>query len=614
MIDCNNPSSPVFETVKQLAGASLLQTTADKAKTDENTWGYISVVGTDIAGKDNVGTDIYPTGWYALGGKDISYQVTLPVGTHEIRLGFQDWWGQYDKRPMVIYTKAGENETKLCDVPAPRQDLVEVSDTITLTEETLVTITVKKTGTKDPILNWIVIEKEPGQETVDKTALKARIADAYALDSEKYTEASYNDVVNARTEAEKVYQDPQACQADVDEAYSELDHAIQALQDKLPELDRKALLSAIAAAQALNREEYTVESYRLVEEALEIALGYADTDVSGGNAVTQEDIDGAQTVLKQAIENLVPAGSVLDKSKLLLVIAEAQALEEGKYTQESYAAVAAALSEAQKLVSADVSGGDVSSGDNVTQDQIDAAVQALRSAIDKLVVNVQADKTALKELAEKAQGIDGAEYTSESYDAVAKALAAALQVLDDSQASQQDVDEAFTVLDKAVKALVEVSVNPPVQTDKSALEAAVDAVKAVDSSKYTAESYAALKAVLDAADAVLLDPHAAQENVDAVAAQLNSAVAALVLRQEENYNPDDGQDGDSDQRQDENGTVSNEAAKDVGGRKSPATYDNTNYTPFWIYAGTAIAAAICAVGMTAVFFRKKGDQEKENNE
>lgn len=614
VIDCNNLSSPVFDTVRQLAGASLLQTTADQAKTDENTWGYISVVGTDIAGKDNVGTDIYPTGWYALGGKDIAYQVTLPAGTHDIRLGFQDWWGQYDNRPMVVYTKAGENETKLCDVPAPRQDLVEVSGTITLAEETLVTITVKKAGAKDPILNWIVIEKDSSQETVDKTALKERIADAYALDPEKYTEASYNDVVNARTEAEKVYQDPQAGQADVDKAYTELDHAIQALQDKLPELDRKALLSAIATAQALNREEYTAESYRMLEEALEIALGYADTDVSGGNAVIQEDIDSAQTALTQAIENLVPAGHALDKSKLLLVIAEAQALEECKYTQESYAAVAAALSEAQKLASADVSGGDVSSGDNVTQDQIDAAVQALRSAIDKLVVKAQADKTALKELAEKAQGIDGTRYTPESYDAVSKALAAALQVLDDSQASQQDVDEAFTVLDKAVKALVEVSVNPPVQTDKSALEAAVDAAKAVDSSKYTEESYAALKAVLDAADAVLLDPHAAQESIDAAAAQLNSAVAALVLRQEENYNPDDGQDGDSDQGQDESGAVSNEAAKDLGDRKSPATYDNTDYTPFWIYAGTAMAAVICTLVMTAAYFRKKEDQEKENNE
>ena len=174
VIDCANPDSEMFALVSELAGENLRQDTADQSKTEENEWGYVSEIGTDITEKTTSETGIYDTGWYALDGKNITYQVTLEAGTYEIALGFNDWWGQYDTRPMTVYYQIGEGDEEiLCDVPAPKQELTQASGMITLEEESVVTLTVKKAGDKDPILNWITVvdqnqtEEDPGTEEPD---------------------------------------------------------------------------------------------------------------------------------------------------------------------------------------------------------------------------------------------------------------------------------------------------------------------------------------------------------------------------------------------------------------------------------------------------------------
>ena len=168
MIDCANPDSETFALVKDLAGGRLVQDTADQEKTDSSTWGYVSVPGTDVESKSDVGTGTYETGWYALGGKEIAYQITLPEGSHKITLGFNDWWGQYDNRPMTVYAKVNDGEEiKLCDVPAPKQELVQVSGTVELDAESLVTVTVTSAGSKDPILSWMTAEDLSPQDPDD---------------------------------------------------------------------------------------------------------------------------------------------------------------------------------------------------------------------------------------------------------------------------------------------------------------------------------------------------------------------------------------------------------------------------------------------------------------
>lgn len=67
-----------------------------------------------------------------------------------------------------------------------------------------------------------------------------------------------------------------------------------------------------------------------------------------------------------------------------------------------------------------------------------------------------------------------------------------------------------------------------VTVDTSALEEAIAKAEELKSSDYTSESWAALEKALTEGKAVLEDPNATQEEVDAAAERLNAAIAALV--------------------------------------------------------------------------------------
>lgn len=65
--------------------------------------------------------------------------------------------------------------------------------------------------------------------------------------------------------------------------------------------------------------------------------------------------------------------------------------------------------------------------------------------------------------------------------------------------------------------------------DTTELEKAIELAESLKEGNYTKESWAALEEALAAAKAVLADPTATQEEVDAAAAALNAAINALVL-------------------------------------------------------------------------------------
>ena len=161
MIDCNNLDSETWKHVAEASSALLNTEAADQAKTDDNTWGYVSVAG-NTDGADMTGfsqssvSNPYTGGWWARSGKNITYQVTLPAGDHQIMLGCTGWWSM-GRQMDVYYSVNGGTETKLCDFDAVNSQERYASGTITLDEEALVTLTVKKADGNDPILSWISI-------------------------------------------------------------------------------------------------------------------------------------------------------------------------------------------------------------------------------------------------------------------------------------------------------------------------------------------------------------------------------------------------------------------------------------------------------------------------
>lgn len=89
---------------------------------------------------------------------------------------------------------------------------------------------------------------------------------------------------------------------------------------------------------------------------------------------TQEQVDKACDDLDRAINALVKAPIVADKTELLKAIEAAKDLVEKDYTSESWKTLLDALDVANKVVA----------NKDATQEEIDAAVYAINDAIDKL--------------------------------------------------------------------------------------------------------------------------------------------------------------------------------------------------------------------------------------
>ncbi|OUO34961.1 hypothetical protein B5F84_04945, partial [Olsenella sp. An290] len=137
------------------------------------------------------------------------------------------------------------------------------------------------------------------------------------------------------------------------------------------------------------------------------------------------------------------------------------------------------------------------------------------------------DTTALEASIAAAEAADTEGKTAESVAALEEALDAARAALADPEATQATVDAAASALDAAVAGLTDEVVEPE-PVEKGELQSAADAASGLAESDYTAESWGPFAEALDQAQAVLSDPDATQDEVDAALAALTAARDALV--------------------------------------------------------------------------------------
>lgn len=333
----------------------------------------------------------------------------------------------------------------------------------------------------------------------DKAALRAAIDEANALFESNYTPESWaaSSIEEALANAVAVYTDPNASQAEVDEAEAALRAAISAL---VPAADKTELNALIAKAEALDAADYTTGSWAALQQALTAAK-----TVAGDPNALQTDVDAAAAALQQAIANLVVRG---DTTALEALIAQAEALEEAAYTPNSWSALEEALAAAKAAVA--------DSG-NLTQADVDAVAAALQAALDALTE--RADTTALEALIAQANALNAEEYTPASWSLLQTALDAANAALDPN-ATQAQVDQAAAQLQYALDNLAK-------PADKTELGAAVEEGRQYNEEDYTVDSWTEFEEALKAAEEVLEDPNATQEDVDAALAALKEAEANL---------------------------------------------------------------------------------------
>lgn len=145
-------------------------------------------------------------------------------------------------------------------------------------------------------------------------------------------------------------------------------HDAEGNQYTIGTVDTSALEEAIAKAEELPEEDYTEESWAALEEALEEAEKVLEDPTA-----TQSEVDEAAKALEEAIAALEE--KPVDKSQLEKAIEDAESKVEKDYTKKSWAAMEAALKVAESVYA----------DEDATQEEVDAATDALNKAIKALV-------------------------------------------------------------------------------------------------------------------------------------------------------------------------------------------------------------------------------------
>ena len=204
--------------------------------------------------------------------------------------------------------------------------------------------------------------------TVAKENLLAAIntANEKLAQTDAYTPASLEALQNAVDEAQTVYNKADATQTEVDNAKANVEAKIAALKEKA---DKSALRLAVKAAEgeAALTDKYTEESIA----ALQTAIDAANRVLADDNA-TQAEVDAQVEAVNAAKAALEEKKAPVVKEELEKAVADATEVvgATDKYTEASLAALQSAIDAANAVLQ----------NPDATQDEIDAAVQAVKEA------------------------------------------------------------------------------------------------------------------------------------------------------------------------------------------------------------------------------------------
>lgn len=274
---------------------------------------------------------------------------------------------------------------------------------------------------------------------------------------------------------------------------------------------------------------YHVDSLTVDGTAVNVVTEYTFSDVTANHTIAVTFAKDAMTVAK---ENLLAAINTANEK-----LAQTDA-----YTPASLEALQNAVDEAQTVYNKA----------DATQTEVDNAKANVEAKIAAL--KEKADKSALRLAVKAAEGEAALtdKYTEESIAALQTAIDAANRVLADDNATQAEVDAQVEAVN-AAKAALEEKKAPVVKEElEKAVADATEVVGATD--KYTAASLAALQSAIDAANAVLQDPDATQDEIDAAVQSIKEAKEALKAK--DDNKKDDSNKGD-DKKDDNNGSNNN---------------------------------------------------------
>lgn len=308
---------------------------------------------------------------------------------------------------------------------------------------------------------------------------------------------------------------------------------ITLVEEKAPVVVNKdALKAAIDAAKEALKEEdkYTEESVK----ALKDAVAEAEKVAADENA-TKESVDAATKAVEEATKGLAekPAVPEADKTALKAVLADAAQKLAGAdaYTEESVKALKDAVDLAQNVFD----------NSDASQTEVDAAVTAVRDAIEKLQEKPPVQKEfTITAVAHGGGTIDpsGAVKVEEGKDQVFTIQPYEGFEVKEVFVNGESVGAVTEYKFEAVRADASIEVffaeKEAVQADKTKLNESIAAAEELlkHAEDYVPEDVQNLMEVLDAAKAVAANPAATQETVDAAQNALDAAMNIAPIQKE----------------------------------------------------------------------------------
>lgn len=200
------------------------------------------------------------------------------------------------------------------------------------------------------------------------------------------------------------------------------------------------LLTVIKATSNLASEMFTEASYQVYAEAYQEAL-----TTFGDVSVSQEQVDNVAANLQAAYDNLQER-QVVNKDALRTSLEAYQIIDQGDYTSSSWHAYQEAYQQAQTVYD----------DADVTQEQVDTANSNLLSAYANLERTINYDKTSLLALYTSAQSKNKDRYSNSSWSLFITARLYAKEILQKPDATQEEIDQAYSELQHKMKNLVSV--------------------------------------------------------------------------------------------------------------------------------------------------------------
>lgn len=352
------------------------------------------------------------------------------------------------------------------------------------------------------------------------------------------------------------------------------------LVETAPEVDKSALEEVLAAAEeyAAKISNYTPETAEVFQTAYDAAK-----EVFADAAASQEEVDNAAAALQSAIDGLKLAGEISTA-----VLEYALELAETVDTEGVIESVVNIFNE-RKAAAQDILERVQAGDQSVTQAMVDQSWADLIEIMQYMSFK-SGDMTDLQKVVDYAKTLDLSKYLDDGQQAFKDALAAGEAVLAEEFAEQDEIDQAWKAL---LKAMSELRLKP----SKDALEALIADANELNTEGASEEAVAAFNSALTKALSVLEDDQATEEEVTAAEAGLKAAMAQLTAStggttEKPSQSADTGSSSSNTGSSQNNGTSGNKTTAAASGSKAVKTGDSA--LPI---AGSAAAMMLAAAAV-----------------